>query len=277
MPPKRSRFDDFGFEGGALAEDMLANGSLLTAGCAGAVGDCIPPKKSTLEVDGCCLCWAGGAAAAGFGADAYSDRIEFLRSALPLAAGVDIPEAADEGLGGADWLLPKKSIPSRLSPALVCFGGAAGAFGAPALIAGSVVLGLAGAASSISPKRSTCGLLGGCGKLPTLEAPFLTLPDLSKFAFSRTTFNGTSSSAAASLNVLGSGIGPYITHLLLSYLVRMKFSIFASLGTCPGASLSSQYLFARPLPQRNIEASCSSVQLSRSTDLTREMWTPMER
>ena len=65
MPPKRSRFDDFGFEGGALAEDMLANGSLLTAGCAGAVGDCIPPKKSTLEVDGCCLCWAGGAAAAG--------------------------------------------------------------------------------------------------------------------------------------------------------------------------------------------------------------------
>ena len=70
MPPKRSRFDDCGFEGAALAEDMPANGSLLAAGCADAVGDCMSPKKSTLEVDGCCLCWVCGAAAAGFGADA---------------------------------------------------------------------------------------------------------------------------------------------------------------------------------------------------------------
>lgn len=56
MPPNRSRFDDWGFDCAGLAEDMLAKGSLLAAGWAGAVGDCIPPKKSTLEVDGCCLC-----------------------------------------------------------------------------------------------------------------------------------------------------------------------------------------------------------------------------
>jgi hypothetical protein len=173
-------------------------------------------------------------------------------------------------------VLPKKSIPSKLSPALVCFGGAAGAFEGAALTAGSVVLGLAGAASSMSPNKSTCCLLGGCGRFPILEDPFRKLPALSMVAFSRTTFKGTSSSAA-SLNVLGSGIGPSITHLLPSYFVRMKFSIFASLGTCPGASLSSQYLFALPLPQRSMEANCSSVQLSKSTDFTREMWTPMER
>ena len=197
--------------------------------------------------------------------------MEFFRSALPVDAGAAIPEVAEEGLGGADCVLPKKSMPSKLSPALVCFGGAAGAFAGAALIAGSVVLGLAGAASSISPNKSTCCLLGGCGRFPTLEDPFLKLAVRSMVAFSRTTFNGTSSSAAASLNVLGSGIGPSITHLLLSYFVRMKFSILASLGTCPGASLSSQYLFALPLPHLSMEASCSSVQLSRSTDLTREM------
>lgn len=184
-----------------------------------------------------------------------------------------VPEVADAGLGGADWELPKKSIPSKLSPGLVCFGGAAVAFGGAALTAGSVVLGLAGVASSRSPNRSTCGcgFLGGWGRFPTLEDTFLTLPDLSIVAFSLTTFKGTSSSADPSSSVLGSGIGPSITHLLLSYLVLIKFSIFASFGTWPGASLFSQYLFALALPQRNIEAICSSVQLSRSTDLTREI------
>jgi hypothetical protein len=56
MPPKRSRFDDCGFDCAGLAEDILANGSLFAAGCAGAAADCMPPKKSTLDCDGCCLC-----------------------------------------------------------------------------------------------------------------------------------------------------------------------------------------------------------------------------
>lgn len=72
-------------------------------------------------------------------------------------------------------------------------------------------------------------------------------------------------------------MGPSITHLLSSYLVRMKFSILASEGTWPTANLSSQYLFARALPQLKILFICSSVQESRSTDLTRLMWTPMLR
>ena len=66
-------------------------------------------------------------------------------------------------------------------------------------------------------------------------------------------------------------------HLLLSYFVRMKFSILASLGTCPSASLCSQYLFALALPHRNMLCICSSVQESRSTDFTREICVPMPR
>ena len=200
-----------------------------------------------------------------------------LRSALPGTPGVEGP-VLDGLAGGADCVPPKKSNPSKLSPGFVCFGGAAGAFGGPGLCtAGSVVLGLAGAAgSSVSPNKSTsCGLtLGGWGKLPL---PFLILPllSLSPIAFSLTTFKGTSSSAPPSSSVLGSGIGPSITHLLLSYFVRMKFSILLSVGTCPSANLFSQYLFARALPHRSIDCICSSVQESRSTDLTREMCVPM--
>jgi len=238
----------------------------------------MPPKKSTFDRACCCGC-ACGVGAAGFGAEAYSDRIEFFKSALPGAApGVLSPEAAEDGLGGADCDPPKKSNPSKLSFGRVCLGGAAGAFcGGALLTAGSVVLGLAG--STISPNKSTCcGLcLGGCGILPPAAAPpFLILAVLS-IAFSLTTFSGTSSSALPSSSVLGSGIGPSITHLRLSYLVRMKFSILASFGTCPIASLCSQYLFALAFPHRSIEAICSSVQVSRSTDLTREMCTPMLR
>lgn len=94
--------------------------------------------------------------------------------------------------------------------------------------------------------------------------------DLSILAFSWTRFKGISSSPSAS-NVDGSGMGPSITHLLDSYLVRMKFSIFASDGTCPSASLASQYLFALEFPHFKILCSCSSVHASRSTDLTRLM------
>jgi hypothetical protein len=132
----------------------------------------------------------------------------------------------------------------------------------------------------MSPKRSTSGCLalGGCGTAPE-PAPFLTPALLSLcLTFSCTTFNGTSSSSAPpSSSVLGSGIGPSMTHLRLSYFVRMKFSIFASFGTCPSASLCSQYLLARAFPQRSILCICSSVQVSRSTDLTFEMCVPMPR
>ncbi len=93
--------------------------------------------------------------------------------------------------------------------------------------------------------------------------PFLTLFPLAR---SCTTFSGTSSSAPASSssNDAGSGTGPSIAHRLESYFVRMKLSIFPSLGTWPSASLCSQYLFARLLPQRTTELSCSSVHESRS-------------
>lgn len=196
-----------------------------------------------------------------------------FKSALPGTPGV--PPPVLDGLEG--WELcepPKKSRPRRLSPGFVCFGGAAGAFGGPGGrdTAGSVVLGLAGTGAllSKSPKRSTsCRLCWGM--LPFL---WLALRLISSF----TTLNGTSSSAAVpSSSVLGSGIGPSITHLLLSYFVRMKFSILDSLGTCPSASLLSQYLFARPLPHRIMFCVCSSVHESRSTDFTREICVPMPR
>ena len=85
----------------------------------------------------------------------------------------------------------------------------------------------------------------------------------------------TSSSSASSVE--GSGIGPSITQRFDSYFVRIKFSIFASDGMWPGASFDSQYLFARALPHFSTLCSCSSVQVSRSTDLTLLMCVPMPR
>lgn len=72
-------------------------------------------------------------------------------------------------------------------------------------------------------------------------------------------------------------MGPSITHLFVSYLVRMKFSIFASDGACPDCSLASQYLFALELPHFKTLCSCSSVHASKSTDLTRLMCVPIPR
>ena len=43
----------------------------------------------------------------------------------------------------------------------------------------------------------------------------------------------TTSSSPSTLNVEGSGIGPSMTHLLDSYLVRMKFSIFLIIPSGP--------------------------------------------
>ena len=201
-----------------------------------------------------------------------------LRSARPGTPGVAGP-VLDGLAGGAECDPPRKSNPSKLSPGLVCFGGAAGAFCADLCTAGSVVLGLAGATGSSSPNKSTfcaADLVGG-GAIVLLPFLRLALLSLSPIAFSLTTFRGTSSSSVPSSNVLGSGIGPSITHRLLSYFVRIKFSILASFGTWPSASLCSQYLFARALPQRSIDCICSSVQESRSTLFTREMCVPMPR
>lgn len=227
-----------------------------------------PPNGSDAAGLGC-----GGAA----GFEAYRDRIDCFKSDLPGTPGVLGPVL--EGLaGGADCVPPKKSKPSKLSPGFVCFVCAAGALGGPGLlIEGSVVLGLAGCGAGSSPKRSTCGALAGGG---TIEGalPFLRLAPLARsFAFSCTTFNGTSSSISPSSNVLGSGIGPSMTHRLLSYFVLMKFSILASLGTWPSANLCSQYLFALALPHLIMLCICSSVQESRSTDFTLETCVPMPR
>ena len=105
---------------------------------------------------------------------------------------------------------------------------------------------------------------------------FLCEEARSNLAFSWTTLSGTSSSPSRS-SVAGSGIGPSITHRLDSYFVLMKFSIFASDGTCPGASFASQYLFALEFPQRKTLCSCSSVQASKSTDFTRLICVPIPR
>jgi len=150
--------------------------------------------------------------------------------------------------------------------------------GATRLTAGSVVLGLAGAASSMLPNKSTGGCLGlgGCANPPITGAlPFLIAPLLA-LARSCTTFSGTSSSSPSS-SVCGSGIGPSIAHRLESYFVLMKFSILLSFGTCPSASLCSQYRFALLLPHFTILCNCSSVHESKSTLFTRLMCTPSER
>ena len=200
-----------------------------------------------------------------------------MRSALPGTPGVAGP-VLDGLAGGADCVPPKKSNPSKLSPGLVCLGGAAGAFCTAGLCtAGSVVLGLAGGSSSPNKSTFCVAFLVGGGAIVPLALLKLALLSLSPIAFSLTTFSGTSSSPVPSSNVLGSGIGPSITHLLLSYFVRIKFWILDSFGTCPSANLCSQYLFARALPHRSIDCICSSVQASRSTLLTREMCVPMPR
>jgi hypothetical protein len=186
---------------------------------------------------------------------------------------------------------PKKSSPNNESPAFVCFGAAASAFGgADRTFVGGPVLGRGGAGSS--PKRSIAGCClcgGGAGRLEVV--PSRCDADRSIWTFSCTFFSGcgllavslesprlplTKSSSSAS-NVEGSGMGPSIVQRFDSYFVRMKFSIFASDGTCPGASFASQYLFARALPHLSTLCSCSSVHVSRSTDLTLLMCVPIPR
>lgn len=176
------------------------------------------------------------------------------------------------GLGGGDGCDPRKSKPRSELFVLVALGGAGSALGGTLVATGPAVL--ARGIGSSPPIRSTCG--AGTGRAGAEGCPFRSDSCLSMLCFSLTILSGTSSSPSAS-SVEGSGSGPSMTHLLSSYLVRMKFSILASEGTWPGASFDSQYLFARALPQFKTLCSCSSVQVSRSTDLTLLMWTPMLR
>jgi hypothetical protein len=169
--------------------------------------------------------------------------------------------------GAAGW--PKKSNPRSESFVLVALGGAGPDFAGTCIAGGPVLLALCAGAGS-APIRSTCG----AAVWPTDALRMDSL--CATFCLSLTTPNGTSSSPSAS-SVEGSGMGPSITHLFSSYLVRIKFSILASDGTWLAASFASQYLFARPFPQFKTLCSCSSVQASRSTDLTRLIWVPIPR
>lgn len=110
----------------------------------------MPPK----ELWRSCCGWA-----CDFGAEAYNESIDDLRS------GRDIPDDAGavaealEGLSvGAEGGPPKKSRPSRESPCLACGLSGAEAFGGAAREEGSVVLGLAGGVGT-SPSMSM--LAGG--------------------------------------------------------------------------------------------------------------------
>lgn len=128
-----------------------------------------PPKES---------CWFGGGddkppnedcrlrmdcvgVGAGFGVEAYSDRIDCFRSGLEVLVEFNGFEAALEGLS-CPCGLPKKSKPSNESPVFVCL---AGAGAAEVLLTGfelgmSVVLGLTGGTGVSSPNRSMLG--AGC-------------------------------------------------------------------------------------------------------------------
>lgn len=170
--------------------------------------------------------------------------------------------------------MPKKSSPRSESAGLVCFGGVGSAFGGG--LDGTAAAELALGIGASSPNRSGCCALLTCEGPAACPAGVLCEVERSIACFSLTKLNGTSSSPSAS-SVEGSGIGPSITHLFDSYLVLIKFSIFDSEGTWPGANLASQYLFALEFPHFNTLCNCSSVQASRSTDLTLLMCVPIPR
>lgn len=194
--------------------------------------------------------------------------MDCFRSGLDWAPGVG---AALEGLFGGGASDPKKSNPNNESAGLVCLGGAGSLFGGGLEGTAAALLDRWGCRPS-SANRSCCGarlICDGPGEgVEATGGPVnLCEADRSIACFSLTRLNGTSSSPSAS-SVDGSGIGPSITHRFASYFVRIKFSILVSDGTCPGANFASQYLFALALPHFSTLWSCSSVQASRSTDLT---------
>lgn len=74
----------------------------------------------------------------------------------------------------------------------------------------------------------------------------------------------------------GSGTWGEEVHLRRSYLVRIKLSIFSWSGMYPSGSLASQYMLHLAFPHFTICSTCSSVQASKSTDLTLEICVPMD-
>jgi hypothetical protein len=100
-------------------------------------------------------------AAAGFGAEAYSERIDCFRSGLDWVVELNGLDGPLDDLS-FDCELPKKSRPSNESPGLV---GLVAAGAAGVLVTGfelgiSAVLGLTGGVGVSSPNRSTLG--AGC-------------------------------------------------------------------------------------------------------------------
>ncbi len=102
----------------------------------------------------------------GGGAEAYSERIDCLRSGRDGPLDVPGVDVALDGLPeGAEAGPPKKSSPNNESAGCDCLGGAVFFAGGGRPPATSVVLGLAGGAGT-SPNRSTFGAalgIGGCG------------------------------------------------------------------------------------------------------------------
>lgn len=213
------------------------------------------------------------------------DCLRSERLLLLPAPVVDGAALADRE-GGAPGASPKKSSPSSDSPGFVVFGGTTGALTGPGReIVGSTVFGRGGAMGSSSNRFCTDGVAVGAFRFSEDAR--------SSLAFSWTILRGwltsvmpstiwqqrltASSSSPASSRVDGSGTPHGMTHLLESYFVLIKLSIFALFGTWFAARACSQYTLARVFPQRSMLCVCSSVQLSRSTDLTLLMWVPRPR
>lgn len=153
-----------GLGAGAALKDRLPKASFIppNADCVGDVCDARPPNDSWRA-----CCWGWGCAA-GLGVEAYSDKMDCLRSGLDGAAEAPAGPVLEGRAGGAE-LPPRKSRPNSESPAFVCFGGAASALGGGARAAGGPVLDRGGAGVA-SPKRSITGAGFACGGGGGLEA-----------------------------------------------------------------------------------------------------------
>lgn len=147
------------------------------------VGDCMPPKMSWPS---CCGCGCVR------GAEAYSDRIDCLRSGLEAVGAAPEVVVALEGLAeGAEGGPPKKSKPRRESPCFCCFGGPAASFmGGGRTLGVSAVLGRAGGIG-MSPNKSIFGAGLGIGLAGWLDVEESRCEEeRSIFALSCTTFRG---------------------------------------------------------------------------------------
>jgi hypothetical protein len=130
---------------------LKASVSPPNASCGRVAGDEGPPKE------GCRLC--GGGWDSAFGADAYRERMDCLRSGLDEPSEPSGLELALDGRAGADVaVLPKKSSPRSESPCLGCRAIVGIALlGCGGVLVLSVVLGRTGGAGLSSPSISIVG------------------------------------------------------------------------------------------------------------------------